>query len=53
MTGKLIAWLLELFRKTPKKQQELENRQEELEEELKEIDESSLDLKDINDHFNK
>lgn len=53
MIGKFIAWLLELFRKKPKKQQELELDIKDLEKRIKEIDDAKISADAINDHFNK
>lgn len=49
MIAKIIAWFLELFRKKPKEQKQLEDKIEKLEEDLEEIDEKKLSSDDIND----
>lgn len=53
MIGKIIAWILELFRKKPKKQQELEMNIEDLKTRIEEIGDEKISTDDINNHFNK
>jgi len=53
MIKKLISWLIELFRKKPRKQKELEDKIEDLENKLEDIDESINTPSDNVDYLNK
>lgn len=53
MIKKLVSWLIELFRKKPRKQKELEGKIENLENKLEDIDESNNTPSDNVDYLNK
>lgn len=53
MIGRIIAWVLELFREVSKEQREIEKNIETLEKEIEEIEDAKISADDINDHFNK
>jgi len=52
MISRFIAWIIELFRPTPKKQQELEQDVKKLEKKLGEIEDEELSDTDINNYLN-
>ena len=53
MIGRIIAWIIELFRSKPKKQKELEQKKEKLEQKLEEIEDEKMSPKDVQDYLNE
>lgn len=52
MIKRIVSWLIELFSKKPKEQNELEKIVKKHEERLKEIEDEKMDIESINNHFN-
>lgn len=53
MISKIIAWIIELFRKKPQKQKELEQRIKDDEKKLEEIEDEKMDDDAVNDYLNE